>query len=116
MNFLPFHHLSSSLQIIPKPAIYAGFVRLFHKTKRPPGNRATFFLWEAVLTEAKPSELSGERVGVAPSRVKEVFYEHQIHCFEVLGLQIAGILWVFLANFPAQIFAGPTTSRGFSAL
>lgn len=54
-------------------AVQAGFGRFFHKGKRAARQQGDPFLWEAVPTEAKPSELSGERVGVAPSRVKEVF-------------------------------------------
>jgi hypothetical protein len=40
------------------------------ETKRPPGNRAASSLGRIVPTEAKPSELSGEILWLAPEGVK----------------------------------------------
>jgi hypothetical protein len=41
------------------------------KRKEPPGNRAALSSGRIVLTEAKPSELSGCIVGAAEGSVKE---------------------------------------------
>jgi hypothetical protein len=56
----------------------------FPQTKRPPGNRAASFLWEAVPTEARPSELSGQRVWFTPGAVKDVFGERATTMFSVI--------------------------------
>jgi hypothetical protein len=92
---------------------YSNYIssQLFHTQKGPPGNRATLLLWEAVPTEAKPSELSGARVCSPPTAVKNVFQQISKPIKSITYIKIDRFVPVFSGFYPNLPQALPKLSE-----